>query len=276
MYSKANVLGVGIDAVDMDQALECIAEELTANRKGYVCFAGVHGVMEAQRSPELAKVMADAAFVMPDGMPAVWVGRHQGNDSMRRVFGPDLMLEVLRRGEFCHCTHFFCGGKAGVAEELRDRMREHFPHVKIVGVYTPPFGPMSPAEEGEFIGIIKELHPDVVWIGMSTPKQERFMAQYLPLLDTRLMFGVGAAFDYHTGRISDCADWIKRCGLQWFHRLLQDPKHLWKRYLLNNPVFMWAVALQLTGLRAYPIQPKFGGSSATPGGTPSIIETQSR
>jgi len=255
-YPKANVLGVGIDAVSMDQTLERIEEELSSSRKGYVCFAGVHGVMEAQRSPELRRILVSAVLVVPDGMPTVWVGRCQGNTSMQRVFGPDLMLEVLQRAEFQHLTHFLCGGKIGVAQELRERLQVRFPHIKVVGTYTPPFGPMSPAEGSEFIGMVGELRPDIVWVGMSTPKQEHFMAQYLPSLDTRLMFGVGAAFDYHTGRISDCAGWIKRCGLQWLHRLLQDPRHLWKRYLRNNPAFIFAIALQLTRLRAYPLPPQ--------------------
>jgi N-acetylglucosaminyldiphosphoundecaprenol N-acetyl-beta-D-mannosaminyltransferase len=252
-HPRANVLGVAIDAVDMDQALRRIAEELSSGRKGYVCFAGVHGVMEVQRSADLAGTFAGATLVLPDGMPTVWVGHRQGNTSMRRVFGPELMLEVLQREEFQSYTHFFCGGKNGTAQELRDRMQERFPHIKIVGTYTPPFGPMSTEQEREFVRMVKELHPDILWVGISTPKQERFMAQYLPLLDTRLMFGVGAAFDYHTGRIQDCAEWIKQCGLQWLHRLLQDPRHLWKRYLLNNPAFVYAIALQLMGLRSYPL-----------------------
>jgi N-acetylglucosaminyldiphosphoundecaprenol N-acetyl-beta-D-mannosaminyltransferase len=155
-------------------------------------------------------------------------------------------------------------------------MQERFPHVKIVGTYTPPFGPMSAEQEREFVGMIKELRPDIVWVGISTPKQERFMARYLPLLDTRLMFGVGAAFDYHTGRIKDCADWIKRCGLQWLHRLLQDPRHLWKRYLRNNPAFMYAIALQIAGIREYPGKSKVDRVAETQSVAASLFESQSQ
>jgi len=251
---RANVLGIGIDAVNMQQALAKIAQELEQRRKGYICLAGVHGVMEAQRNPEVARVLAGAALVAPDGMPTVWVGHYQGHSQMERVTGPDLMLEVMRREEFRGCTHFFCGGKEGIARELRDQIVARFPFVKIAGTYTPPFGPMSPEQEKEFIEQIGHLKPDIIWVGISTPKQELFMERYLPLLDTTLMFGVGAAFDFHTGRIADCAEWIKRCGLQWFHRLLQDPKHLWKRYLRNNPSFLFSIALQLTGLKSYPPQ----------------------
>jgi N-acetylglucosaminyldiphosphoundecaprenol N-acetyl-beta-D-mannosaminyltransferase len=245
---KANVLGVRIDAVNMEGALARIAEELGSGRKGYVCLAGVHGVMEAQRDSSVAEAFAGASLVIPDGMPTVWVGRHQGHDSMERVAGPDLMLEVMRREAFRDCRHFLCGGKPGVAEELRSTLVRRFPWVRIVGTYTPPFRPLSDEEEREFVEGVNRLQPDMVWVGIGTPKQERFMRRYLPSLETKLMFGVGAAFDFHTGRIRDCADWIKRCGLQWLDRLVQDPKHLWKRYLKNNPLFVVAIVCQLAGL----------------------------
>jgi N-acetylglucosaminyldiphosphoundecaprenol N-acetyl-beta-D-mannosaminyltransferase len=188
---------------------------------------------------------------VPDGMPTVWVGHHQGHRSMERVAGPDLMLAVMAGQEFRGRTHFLCGGKEGVAEELRDALRSRFPWINIVGIHTPPFGTMSPVQEQELTEKVNSVRPDIVWVGISTPKQERFMARYLPQLDTKLMFGVGAAFDFHTGRIADCPEWVKRCGLQWLDRLIQDPKHLWKRYLRNNPAFLYAIALQLTGIRSY-------------------------
>ena len=252
---RANVLGIGIDAVNMEQALEIIARELQHRRKGYVCLTGVHGVMEAQRDTALATIYAGATLAAPDGMPTVWMGRQQGFREMERVAGPDLMLEVFNQKAFSGYSHFLCGGKNGVAQELRESLIARFPGVKIAGVFTPPFGPMSPAEETKFIDIVNRLQPDIIWVGISTPKQERFMARYLPLLDTTLMFGVGAAFDFHTGRIADCADWIKRAGLQWLDRLVQDPKHLWKRYLRNNPPFLFYSFLQLTGLKIYSLQP---------------------
>jgi N-acetylglucosaminyldiphosphoundecaprenol N-acetyl-beta-D-mannosaminyltransferase len=248
---KANILGVAIDAVNMEQALARIKTDLELRRKGYVCLAGVHGVMESQRDPILAKILANAALVAPDGMPTVWVGRHQGHLNMERVAGPDLMLEVIRREEFRGFSHFLCGGKEGVAEELRGQLIARYPELQIVGTYTPPFASMSAAQEKELISTINAAHPDIVWVGISTPKQEKFMDRFLPLLDTRLMFAVGAAFDFHTGRIADCSDWIKRCGLQWLHRLLQDPKHLWRRYLRNIPPFLFCIALQLTGIKSY-------------------------
>ena len=251
---KANVLGVGIDAVNMEETLVRIEANLRLRRKGYVCLAGVHGVMECKRDPMLARIFANAAITAPDGMPTVWVGHHQRLPQMERVAGPDLMLEVISREVFRGYSHFLCGGKEGVAEELRDKLIGRYPNVKIVGTYSPPFGPMSPTQEEELLSRINCVHPDIVWVGISTPKQEKFMDRYLPLLDTTLLFAVGAAFVFHTGRIADCSDWIKRSGLQWLHRLLQDPKHLWKRYLRNIPPFLFYISLQLAGIRYYRLQ----------------------
>jgi N-acetylglucosaminyldiphosphoundecaprenol N-acetyl-beta-D-mannosaminyltransferase len=270
---KANVLAIQIDALNMQQALERIAGELNSDRKGYVCFAGVHGVMEAKRNPDLARIFERAAIVVPDGMPTVWVGRHQGHKFMERIAGPDLMLAVMAAPKFEGRTHFLCGGKEGVAEELRQELLRRFPWIKIVGTYTPPFGPVSITEQREIVAKINFAKPDFVWVGISTPKQERFMALYLPLLETKLMFGVGAAFDFHTGRIADCPEWVKQCGLQWLDRLLQDPKRLWKRYLRNNPAFLLAIALELVKGKIRP--PKTAAVSAAPA-TAKLSEPQTR
>jgi len=267
---KAHVLGVEVDAVDMESALAQVTQLLQDRRKGYICLAGVHGVMEAQRSVRVAETYAGAVLTIPDGMPLVWVGRLQGHDFMRRVTGPDIMLEIFQRKEFAEVTHFLYGGVEGVAEELRDSFNERFPWVRIVGSCTPPFHDLLPEEEEAFIARINDLKPDIIWIGIGCPKQELFMSRYLGQLDTRLMFGVGAAFDYHTGRIRDCADWIKNAGLQWLHRLLQDPRRLWRRYLRNNPAFLFSIALQLTGLRRYPRPVE------TPGPEADITPTQVR
>jgi N-acetylglucosaminyldiphosphoundecaprenol N-acetyl-beta-D-mannosaminyltransferase len=247
----ANVLGVQVEALDMDSALLRVAETLQGNQKGYVCAIGVHGVMEAQRDAALAQVFAGAAITVPDGMPMVWVGRMQGHRSMQRVAGPDLMLEVFRRQEFASYSHFLYGGQPGVADELAAALRRQFPQAKIVGTYTPPFRDLSGREEQELIATIDACEPDIIWVGISAPRQEIFMHHYLQRLKTRLMFGVGAAFDFHTGRIQDSPPWIKRAGLQWLHRLIQEPRRLWRRYFRNNPAFLWRIALQLTGLRSY-------------------------
>ena len=243
--SCANVLGVGIEALDMQGALARIQVGLTAGTKGYVCMAGVHGIMEAQRSNSVMCAFRDSFMNLPDGMPTVWVGRSQGFTGMRRVAGPDVMLEVFRDRRFTEHSHFFYGGKPGVADELASNLKRRFPWTRIAGTYTPPFRDLDDEETRELIAKVREAKPSIIWVGISTPRQELFMRKYLPLLDTRLMFGVGAAFDFHTGHIRDCAEWIKKSGLQWLHRLMQDPKHLWWRYLRNNPAFLWRVGRQI-------------------------------
>jgi len=250
----AHDLGVDIDALNMESTLAHIAVMLHERRKGYVCLTGVHGVLEAQRSRQVAEAYGASELNLPDGTPLTWVGRLQGHSTMECVTGPDLMLEIFRRTEFAHVTHFLYGGAEGVAAELRDRLTRDFPSVRIVGAVMPPFHGLSCTEQDEFVATIAELKPDIVWIGLGCPKQELFMSRYLPLLDTRLMFGVGAAFDFHTGRIRACAPWIKRAGLHWLHRLVQNPRRMWRRNLFIIPAFLWHITLQLTGLHRYPPQ----------------------
>jgi len=248
---RANVLGVEVDALDLQGALAKIATALKIGRKGYVCMAGVHGIMEAQRDAEVLKTYASSFMTLPDGRPTVWVGRAQGYRSIHQVTGPDLMVEIFRRQEFAGYRHFLYGGKPGVAEELARNFSQQFPWAQIVGTYTPPFRDLSILEERQLVSRLRKLQPSIVWVGISTPRQELFMRRYLPLLDTTLMFGVGAAFDFHTGRIRDCADWIKCAGLQWLHRLMQDPRHLLWRYLRNNPAFLFKIGLQMAGLKRF-------------------------
>jgi N-acetylglucosaminyldiphosphoundecaprenol N-acetyl-beta-D-mannosaminyltransferase len=253
--SQVNILGVGVHAVDMQSAALILEKQVRGTTKGYVCLTGVHGIMEAHRNPNLKSIFAEALLVAPDGMPTVWLGHLQGLPAMQRVFGPDLMVDIIGRPEFHDCIHFFCGGEPGVAESLRDEMSRRFPWVRIAGTYSPPFRPMTTVEEKEFVARVRSLQPDIIWVGISTPKQERFMARYLAMLDTKLMIGVGAAFLFHTGAIQDSPRWVKRVGLQWIHRLLQEPSRLWKRYFINNPLFIWYIFLQIIGWNRYALKP---------------------
>jgi len=250
-HPTIDVLGVRADVLTMNDVLERLADMLRRREKGYLSAITVHGVMLAQRDPEFAAAFADAAIAIPDGTPIAWVGRIRGNCGMQYVTGPKLMREVFVRKEFARCTHFFYGGSIGVAEELAAHFRAIAPWARIVGTYTPPYRPLTTAEERTLIARIARCKPDMIWVGLGTPKQDKFMRRYLPLLDTCLMLGVGAAFDFHTGRIQDCPAWVKRSGLQWVHRLMQDPKRLWRRYLCDNPAFLWRIALQLTGRASF-------------------------
>jgi N-acetylglucosaminyldiphosphoundecaprenol N-acetyl-beta-D-mannosaminyltransferase len=249
----ANVLGVKISAVNLKSAVDLADRWISsAEGHGYVCATAVHGVMEARADSELRRVLNHAFINAPDGMPMTWVGRLQGLRDMDRVFGPDLMMAMCQLSVERGYRNFLYGGKPGVADLLSETLQKRFPGLQVVGTYTPPFRALTQGEEKEVLAQVRESRPHIIWVGLGAPKQERFMAQYVDYLQVPLMFGVGAAFDYHTGSIRDCSAWVKRAGLQWLHRLMQEPRRLWKRYLLNNPVFLWHIAWQLLRLRQYP------------------------
>lgn len=248
---RVNVLGVGISVLNLESAVTELAGALGEGRRGYVCVTGVHGVMESQTDPELRRLHNASLLTTPDGMPMVWAGRLAGHQKMSRVYGPELMEHVFAWSQRSGATHFFYGGNPGVVQELQARLEQRFPGLRIVGSYTPPFRPLTVEEETSLAAQVSAAKPDFFWVGLSTPKQERFMASYLPRLDTRIMVGVGAAFDFHAGRVAQAPRWIQRSGFEWLYRTCREPKRLWKRYARNNPRFAWRFALQRLGLRKY-------------------------
>lgn len=246
---RVNILGIGVHAVTISKAVELIESALVHGGKHYVCATGVHGIMEAQKDADLRSILNSSFLTVPDGKPTVWVGRSRHFVEMGQVGGPELMLEVCRISPQKAYSHFLYGGVPGVAESLREALRHKFPGIRIVGTYTPPFRPLNPQEEADLVQAVAAAAPDIFWIGISTPKQEKFMFEYLPKLNTKMMLGVGAAFDFHSGRVKFAPLWMRQAGLSWFYRLLQDPRRLWRRYLFNIPRFAWAVALQMLGWR---------------------------
>jgi N-acetylglucosaminyldiphosphoundecaprenol N-acetyl-beta-D-mannosaminyltransferase len=251
--ARVNVLGVGISSISLDMAVAEVRQALEERRKGYICITGVHGVSEAQSDPEFRQILNRAFLCTPDGMPLVWVGWLRGHKHMTRVYGPDLMLAVMALSEQTGWRHFLYGGGGGTAQRLQERLRQRFPKARIVGTYQPPFRPLNEPEAAALAESIRQARPDAMWVGLSTPKQERFMAGYLAKLDVTLMFGVGAAFDFLGGTVRQAPRWMQRSGLEWLFRLGCEPKRLWKRYFKNNPLFIARVLAQLTGLKKYPI-----------------------
>jgi N-acetylglucosaminyldiphosphoundecaprenol N-acetyl-beta-D-mannosaminyltransferase len=250
---KFNVLGVAVSAMNLEIATRAVLDACSSKTKGYVCVTGVHGVTEAQSDPDFRRILNGAFLNTCDGMPLVWEGRRNVGDWVDRVYGPDLMLKIMEATRDGSVTHFFYGGAPGVADALKAAMQKRFPGVNITGTYCPPFRPLNPEEEQELSAMVAEKKPDLFWVGLSTPKQEKFMAAYLAKLDTTVMFGVGAAFDFHTGRMAEAPRWMMRCGLQWLHRLCSDPKRLWKRYGVIVPTYLFRIFLQRTGLKKYPL-----------------------
>ncbi len=249
--NRVNVLGVGISVLNLNSALEAIAAAVRERHKGYICVTGVHGVMEAQDDADFRKILNGAFLCTPDGMPMVWAGKLRGHREMRRVYGPDLMLDVCGWSEASGAKHFFYGGADGVAELLAQKLKEKFPKLQVVGTFTPPFRALNETEIASLQAQIRAARPDIVWVGLSTPKQEKFMAEFLPKLDATLMIGVGAAFDFHSGRVKQAPVWMQRSGLEWLHRLCSEPRRLWRRYFRNNPLFVWKIIGQWLGWKKY-------------------------
>jgi len=251
---RVNVLGVGLSAINLEIAQKAFAEAIQQKQKGYVCITGVHGVMESQTHPAIRGIHNRAFLCTPDGMPMVWVGKLRGFKHMDRVYGPDLMLDICKLSVERGFKHFFYGGANGVAKELKAKLEVRFPGIQIVGTYEPPFRPLNTDEEKTLAEMVRQTKPDILWVGLSTPKQEKFMSEYLPKLDVTLMVGVGAAFDFHAGKVRQAPRWIQRSGFEWLFRLCHEPRRLWKRYFRNNPLFLFRILCQFSGLKKYSIE----------------------
>lgn len=256
------MLGVGVHAIDMPTAVATIVGTcLHRDELGFVTVTGVHGVMESQRDPELMAIHNSSYLTVPDGTPTVWVGRRQGHAGMATVYGPHLMDRVLTAGVPVGLRHFLLGGADGVAELLATALERDYPGVEVVGTSTPPFRPYTAAEESEVCERIRAADPHIVWVGLSTPKQERLMAGLVarhrgvlaPEGHGRLLIGVGAAFDFKAGLVRDQPDWIVGTGLGWAYRLTQDPRRLWRRYARNNPAFVGRSVQQMVAPSRFPL-----------------------
>lgn len=239
---RVDVLGVGISAIDMPMAIDEISRWVDQRDQHYVCVTGVHGVMESQRDPDLREIHNQSGLTTPDGMPMVWAARWAGISSVRRVYGPDLMLALCEVAQAREWSSFFYGGKDGVPAQLVAELQRRFPGLKVAGTYSPPFRPLTQDENRSVTERINASGADIVWVGLSTPKQERWMAGQVGRLHAPVMLGVGAAFDIHSGNLAQAPTWMQQRGLEWLYRLIREPRRLWKRYLIIIPSFLFAIA----------------------------------
>lgn len=251
--ARVNILGVGVSAINKAQAVSIINEWIEHRSREYVCVTGVHGVMESQRDNDIRRIHNSAGLVTPDGMPLVWISRLQGHSHVERVYGPDLMLTLCEISEAKGYRHFLYGGGEGVADRLANRLQTVFPNLHIVGTYTPPFGPVSVAEDKKIVRLMNSCRADIVWVGLSTPKQEFWMAHHRDRLKAPVLVGVGAGFDYHAGLKKQAPRWMQRSGLEWLFRLATEPRRLWRRYIINNPHFILLILSEILGIRRYKI-----------------------
>lgn len=254
MNNEVRILGVRIYASGFDSALERIELILKQNerRSSYICATSVHGVIEAQSDKNLKAILNDACFNVPDGMPLVRVGRLLGARAIGRIYGPDFFPAVCRlTSTIGNISHFFYGGKEGVADRLAERFKERFPGLIVAGTFCPPFRPLTEAEKQQVAEKINDSGADIIWVGLSTPKQEKWIAEMRDRVRVNLLFSIGAAFDYQLGSIKHPPQWIQRASIEWFYRLLQEPSRLWKRYIRIVPAFILLSTLQLLRLRDF-------------------------
>lgn len=239
MVQQFDLLGVRISAINMEGACSFIAEAIEKKNKGYICVCPVSTVVECRKDERFRRIVNAAALVTPDGMPTVWLGRFKGHKDIRRVYGPDLVLAVCAMSEKKGYRHYFYGATPETCRLLESRLKEKFPALNIAGSYAPPFRELTQEEDERIVGEINRLRPDVVWVGLGSPKQDFWMHDHSVKLNASILAGVGAAFDFLSGAKKQAPRWMQRVGLEWFFRLCCEPARLWRRYLVGNPRFVY-------------------------------------
>jgi N-acetylglucosaminyldiphosphoundecaprenol N-acetyl-beta-D-mannosaminyltransferase len=243
-----NILGVKISALTMATATEMIDFWITYRTPNFVCVAPAHSVMECHDHPELKVIFNQSGMTTPDGMAIVWIMHWLGFRHVERVYGPDLLLAVCAKSVEKGYRHYFYGGAPDVLEQLLINLHHRFPQLQVVGYDSPPFRQLSFEEEQMACERIRSAAPDIVWVGLGSPRQERWMAEYMDKLQVPVMVGVGAAFDFLSGRKAQAPRWIQRNGLEWLFRLATEPGRLWRRYI-HYPRFVALVCLQMLGVK---------------------------
>ncbi|MBI4568309.1 MAG: WecB/TagA/CpsF family glycosyltransferase [Planctomycetes bacterium] len=243
---KVSVLGIGISATSYADTLDCIGRWIVARTPAYVAICTVHSVMEGVDHPAFGNVLNAAHIATPDGVPLVWALRLLGQPKQTRVYGPDLLLHFCERAAHTGWSSYFYGGGDGVAGELAATLTRRFTGLRVCGWESPPFRALTPAEDDAVVARINASGADVVWVGLGAPKQEQWMARHQGRVRA-VMVGVGAAFDFHTGRVRQAPRWMMRLGLEWFFRLLMEPRRLWRRYAYHNPRFVARLLAQVAG-----------------------------
>lgn len=245
MHPRPEVLGIPMSALTMDQAVATIDELIRRGEPGYVCTIDVHALVESRSAPDVQDIYRAAVIAAPDGMPLVWLLRQSGHRAAERICGPDLMPTLFRHSQERGYRHFLYGSSSDTLSLLRRRLLLDYPAAKIVGCHAPPFRPLSRQEEEDVDRLVNDAEPDIVWVGLGAPKQDRWMAAHRDTLAAPMLIGVGAAFDMIAGRVKRAPRLLQRTGCEWMFRVIQEPRRLSRRYLGSNFRF----ALMLAGQR---------------------------
>ncbi len=252
LESHYSVLGVDVDAVQIPDVIAQMENWIgTRQQTHYIAVTGMHTVMEAQHDPGFRAVLAEADLVVPDGMPLVWCARLRGHALRRRVYGPELMLTFCRETAAKGYRHFFYGGDSSVPERLAASLRQACPGICVAGTFSPPFRQLSPEEDAYIVEMIHRAAPDVLWVGLGAPKQEKWMYEHRDRLNVPVLVGVGAAFDFHAGTKRQAPRWMREHGLEWLFRLVQEPRRLWRRYLVYGSEFVVLNMMEILGLKRF-------------------------
>jgi N-acetylglucosaminyldiphosphoundecaprenol N-acetyl-beta-D-mannosaminyltransferase len=246
---SVQILGVPVSRITMQAALATIDAWLTRRESHYICACDVHSLMRAHADPEHLTALKSASMITPDGQPVVWTARSRGIVDIERVCGPDLLPALCAESVTKGWSHYFYGGAEGVASDLERHLTREFPGLRIAGVDSPPFRPLTPAEQDETLARIRAAMPNILWVGLGCPKQEKWMLAQQSKLPGIVMIGIGAAFDFHTKRIERAPIWMRKNGLEWLHRLWSEPRRLWRRYLVLAPQFVVASVAETVRLR---------------------------
>ena len=242
------ILGVHVDAVQIPDVIKQMEAWIAAGSNCHsIAFASMHGISEADRDPQFKAIMNGADLIAPDGMPLVWLGRLRGHSLNRRVYGPEVM-ETFCRETGARYRHYFYGGAEGVAKKLAVSLQKKF-HIGVAGTFSPPFRKLTGEEDDALVDRIHQAAPDVLWVGLGAPKQEKWMHEHRGRLRVPVLLGVGAAFDLNSGRLRQAPAWMRENGLEWLFRLAIEPRRLWKRYLVRIPGAIWSLSLEAMQLR---------------------------
>lgn len=241
------IVGAPVSVVDMASAIALIGRWVQEKKSRYICVTDVHSIMLSRWNPALRRALTGADLVIADGTPLVWTAWSRGMKSIRRVPGPDFMHELCRMSPE-NWTHFLLGGAKGVPDRLAQSLTALNPRLTICGTHSPPFRPLTEGEDRELIERINASNPDIVWIGLGCPKQELWMSQHAPAIPGAILIGVGAAFNFLSGTVPRAPRWMQNNGLEWLHRLLTEPRRLWRRYLVIAPMFAVLAAVETIGI----------------------------
>jgi len=245
---RQNILGVMVSAIDLDQALEYCQNQIETHQPAYICVAPAHSIMDCYDDKYLKEIFNKSGMTTPDGMAVVWILKIKGNKTVSRVYGPDLLLSLCELSNETGWKHFFYGSTNQVLNQLQINLLAKYPEVNICGTFSPPVQDEKITEQQEVIDKINQLDPDIVWVGLGSPKQEYWMSDHRGKLNAPLLIGVGAAFDFLSGNKNQAPKWVQRSGIEWLYRLINEPRRLWRRYI-KYPKFVMLVLMEMVGLK---------------------------